>query len=98
MKTSLHRYIAGITSAQVYRGKCYLVGLVVSGDGADGTLQVYDSQGNETDQLLHIGVKSGETVTYRPMFPLFLDRGLYVTVNVSTTKATVEYLVSVDDL
>lgn len=96
MPTERYESILGydnLTSRTFYKGKCKFYSLLVSGDGAIGTLDVYDSEGSTSDRVhkMHIEVKSGETVVWFSPKGTLLERGLHVVANATTTKYTVEY-------
>lgn len=83
---------AQITSSQlVYDGPVAVSGLILSGDGANADAQIYDGVNSQGKEVVHLEAKSGETTPVPFSKPMFLERGLYVAVNATTSKLTVLY-------
>ncbi len=78
-------------SRALHHGKCGLMMISLAADGADADCQVYDGVDANGRQVAHLEALSGTTAVV--VFPEdgFLEHGLYVVVNASTSKVTVQF-------
>ena len=80
------------TSSRVlHNGPAVLLAVTVAGDGADADAQVYDGLDTNGRQIMHIEAAEGQTAHIVLPEDIRLETGLYIAVNASTTKVTVQH-------
>lgn len=78
-------------SGAIHVGKAKLIGVCISGDGANGDADVYDGVNNLGERKAHLEVLSGTTCPVLFGSGIYIDRGLYIVVNAATTFVMVTY-------
>lgn len=72
-------------------GRCILHAVLLAGDGANADCQVSDSSDGNTNEKFHIESLSGTTFGWRSTDGVIFDRGIYITVNASTSHVMIEW-------
>ena len=83
-------YAAALTY-QYVKGRCRVYSIVIAGDAAAGDCQVYDSEGQTLNQVIHLEVGSGGSFLWQSPKGVLFNVGVYIVANAITTKISVEY-------
>lgn len=75
----------------IHIGRAKLLGVTISGDGANGDCDIYDGVNNLAEKKAHLEVLSGTSFNFIPSCGAYIERGIYVVVNASTTNVMVTY-------
>jgi len=80
------------TSRLIYSGPCVVKSVHIAADGANGDAQIYDGYSTSGCLVAHLEALSGTSYTWRPGEGTDFDFGIYIAVNVATTKVTVTFI------
>lgn len=92
MRTPHWDYESGNADRIINRGRALLGSVLVSSDGADGEIDVYDGV-SAADPLI-CKILAPDTYSFQARFGegVLCQRGIYIDVNADTTYFTVEYV------
>jgi hypothetical protein len=69
----------------IYKGLVEVVDIVISANGADGEVNIYDGQNDKGILKYKLSIKDGNSFGGFPTKPIFFHRGIFITVNAATT-------------
>jgi len=80
------------TDMLIHIGPCLLVGISLSGKGANGSCELYDGVDAQGDHKIHLEVLSGTTFGHHMHDPADFDKGMYLVVAETTTYVMIQYI------
>lgn len=80
------------TSRIINRGECLLSSILITADGADGEVDIYDGLSDNDEHKIKLLSPDTYSRNFNFSQPVHFRRGLYVKVNAATTYCTVSFL------
>lgn len=80
------------TSQLLYKGPCLICGIGITGDGANGEIDIYDGVNDSAEHKMKLKCLDSTTHSINTTYPIQFNYGIYVKVNATTTHSYIYWI------